>query len=88
MQQELLQGAVTLSREGLRRKAKGPKSEVKSGKASFALPGGVSVRLQGRELTLDGAIEALLEAVRELKRGLKQHLDIDTIQRVMRDRAR
>lgn len=56
--------------------------------ATFALPGGISVAVRGREMTLAGALESLQEAVKELKKGLKQHLDIGTIQRVMRDRAK
>jgi ParB family chromosome partitioning protein len=88
-QRALLLQSGKLSRDQLRhRTTKQGAPPVTASQASFALPGGVSVRLQGKELTLDSAIDALQAAVKELRKGLKQHLDIDTIQRVMRDRAR
>ena len=88
-QRQLIKGAAQLSREQLRQKAKGEgTAAVKTAIARFALPTGVCLTVQGRELTLASAIEAMLEAVKELKKGQGQGLDITTAQRVMRDKAK
>lgn len=88
-QRELLRAAAHLDREQLRQKVNGPeKATVKTAMARFPLSTGVSITVQGREVTLAGAIEAMMETVRELKKGLTQGLDITTAQRVMRDKAR
>lgn len=87
-QLELLNAASGLSREGLRRKARGVSSEPKASSAKLAMPGGFVVALQGGELTLSGAIDVLTETVKQLKKGLSQGLDISTVQAVLRDQAK
>lgn len=88
-QMELLMVASTLSREQLRHKARRvAASEVKLAMARFPLAAGLSVTVQGREVTLAGAIEAVLETAKELKKAQMQGLDISTTQRVMRDKAK
>jgi hypothetical protein len=46
------------------------------------------VTVQGRDVTLSIAIDAMLEVAKELKKGQGQGLDISTAQRVMRDKAK
>ncbi len=88
-QKELLKAAAQMNREELRQKANGiGKKEVKSAMARFPLSTGLSVTVQGREVTLAAAIEAMMETVKELKKGQMQGLDITTAQRVMRDKAK
>ena len=88
-QKELLNAASQLTREQLRQKVKGlGKTEVKASVARFPLATGLYVSVQGREVTLAGAIDALMETVKELKKGQGQGLDISTAMRVMRDRAK
>jgi DNA-binding phage protein len=80
-----------LSREDLRRHVRNGgtgKVEPKASKAFFALTGGAVITLQRRDLTLSAAIEVLVDAVKELRKGLAQGLDISTQQRVMKDRAK
>jgi len=88
-QKELVKAASQMSRDELRRKARGEgKKEAKTASARFPLSTGLSVSVQGREVTLAGAIDAMIETVRELKKGQGQGLDITTAQRVMRDKAK
>jgi ParB family chromosome partitioning protein len=88
-QRQLLKMAQSSTREQLRRKIRSPDAvEVKTNVARFVMPGGTAISLQGRELTLTVAVEVLTEAVRTLKKGLSQGLDITTQQRVMRDTAK
>ncbi len=88
-QLELVKAAPQLSREQLRQKAKGEdRAAVKSINARFPLATGLCVTIQGREVTLAGAIEAMTETLKELKKGQGQGLDITTAQRVMRDKAK
>jgi ParB/RepB/Spo0J family partition protein len=79
--------AAGLSREDLRRHIRsGGQDEPKASNASFTLAGAV-ITLRGRDLTLSTAIEVLGNAIKELRKGLAQGLDISTQQRVMKDRA-
>jgi ParB family chromosome partitioning protein len=89
-QRELLKDAGGLSREQLRQKARAGvrTTEVKASVARFTLPDGVVVTVQGRRLNLSGAIEAMLETLRVLKKGQAESWDIVTASRVMKDRAR
>jgi len=89
-QRELLKDAGGLSREQLRQKARtGVRTtEVKTSVARFTLPDDVVVTVQGRRLNLSGAIEAMLETLRILKKGQAESWDIVTASRVMKDRAR
>jgi ParB family chromosome partitioning protein len=88
-QKALAKAAAKLTREELRQKAKATAAgTAKSSFARFPLAVGLVVTVQGREVTLATAIEAMMEAVKELKKGHAQGLDITTAQRVMRDRAK
>lgn len=89
-QQELARQAISLSREQLRRQARGisPSPEQTTDAATFPLPGGVSVTVKGEGLALALVIDLLQETVSQLRKGRKQGLDISTQQRVMRDTAK
>jgi len=88
-QLELLKEAYDLTRDQLRQKTRseGGSVEVRTSVARFPLVSGMQVTVQGKQLTLARVIEALLETLRELKKGQSQHLDVTTLGRVMRDRA-
>ena len=88
-QRELLKRANDLTREQLRQKARsnGQVVDLKASVARFPLPGGVMVSVQGRKMNLGGAIEAMLDVVKELKKGQADHWDITTAMRVLRHRA-
>lgn len=89
-QRELLKQASGLTREQLRQKARsdGQAADLKAAIARFPLSSGVMVSVQGRKINLSGAIDAMLEAVKELKKGQAEHWDITTAMRVMRDKAK
>lgn len=89
-QRELMKQAGDLSREQLRQKArsKGQSVALKTAVARFALPRGVLVTVQGPKMDLSGAIDAMLETLRVLKKGQADSWDIVTAARVMRDRAK
>jgi ParB/RepB/Spo0J family partition protein len=89
-QRELLKESSSLTREQLRQKARsdGEPADVKAAVARFPLSCGVMVSVQGRKMNLTGAIDAMLEAVKELKKGQAEHWDITTAMRVMRDKAK
>lgn len=88
-QLDLVKAAPQLSRDQLRQKARTDGGTmVKTAHARFPLANGICVSVQGREVTIAGAIEAMLETVKELKKGQGQGLDISTAQRVMRDKAK
>jgi hypothetical protein len=61
--------------------------EVKVALARFLVAADRSVTVQAPGVTLGQAIDLLGEAVKELRKGLAQGLDITTQQRVMRDRV-
>jgi len=89
-QMELATAAAHLSRDQVRAKVRnqgnGQKRQAK--RAVFMLPGGVNVTVQGSAVTLESAIQSLSDALRELRRGLSQGLDIGTAQNVLRDKAK
>jgi ParB/RepB/Spo0J family partition protein len=89
-QRNLLRHANDLTREQLRQKARsdGQVADLKAAVARFPLSSGVMVSVQGRKMNLSGAIDAMLEAVKELKKGQAEHWDITTAMRVMRDKAK
>ncbi len=89
-QRQLLKRAGDLTREQLRQTARrdGQPVELKASIARFPLVSGVLVTIQGRKMTLAGAIEAMLETIKELKKGQSEHWDITTAMRVFKDRAR
>jgi ParB family chromosome partitioning protein len=89
-QRELLKQVNGLTREQLRQKARsgGKTVEVKTTVARFMLPDGAVVTVQGRRMNLSGAIDAMLEAVKELKKGQAERWDITTAMRVLRDKAK
>jgi ParB family chromosome partitioning protein len=91
-QLKLVKGAGGLTRQQLRQRTKGGGAkEVKTSNARFPLPTGWCVTVQGRDgrdVSLATAIEAMMEAVKELKKAQGQGLDITTAQRVMRDKAK
>jgi ParB family transcriptional regulator, chromosome partitioning protein len=88
-QADLLREANSLSRDQLRSKLrhKNP-DEPRTKRAVFALPGGISITLQGIELTIGDAIERFGDVIKELRRGMSQSLDIVTVQKVMKDKAK
>ena len=63
------------------------KPTVRASKIKITL-GNVAVTISGEELSLDEAIDAMSEAVKEAKKARDQFLDIRTFAAVMRDRAR
>jgi ParB family transcriptional regulator, chromosome partitioning protein len=87
---ELAKVASDLSREQLRRQARGisPTPEQTTDAATFAMPGGMFVTVKGEGLALALVIDVLHETVTQLRKGRKQGLDITTQQRVMRDTAK
>jgi ParB family chromosome partitioning protein len=89
-QLELIKQAGGLTREQLRRKAhsNGEPVELKAKVARFPLSSNVLVTVQGQAITLTGAIDALLEVVKELKHGQRTGLDVVTASAVMRDKAK
>jgi ParB/RepB/Spo0J family partition protein len=88
-QSALAQEAGRLSREQFRRRARNQpeRPEVKVALARFMVAADRCVTVQAPSVTLGQAIDLLGEAVKELKKGLVQGLDISTQQRVMRDRV-
>ncbi len=88
-QRKLLAEAGKLSREQLRQRVRtsNPK-EQKVSVACFALKGGTSVMVRGNQVCLSSAIEALLQVIKELKRGQSQCLDVKTVAAVLADRAK
>jgi hypothetical protein len=88
-QVELLKDAGA-SREQLRQKARagGQPIDVKTAIARFPLPKGVTVTVQGPKMNLSSAVQVMLDALKELKRGQAEHWDITTTMRVMRDRCK
>lgn len=78
-----------LSREQVRARLNNPKqNDVRTSSARFAMPGGVSVVVQAKELTLATCIEVLIETVKQLKKGQGSGHDISTLPRVMRNQCR
>jgi len=87
-QEEMLTEVGGMSRDQVRAKAKAKPDKPKAKRAMFALASGISVTVQGCELSLTEAIESLAETLKALKLGLSEGWDITTAQRVMRDKAK
>ena len=64
------------------------KPAVRASKTKICLGGGVTVTISGSAVSLDEAIDALSEAIKEAKKARDQSLDIRTFAAVMRDRAK
>lgn|SRR5487761_1678722 len=80
------------SRDELERKNRkdreADKPTVRACKVTISLAGGLAVTISGEKISLEEAIEAMTEAVKEAKKARGQSLDIRTFAAVMRDRAR
>ncbi len=89
-QRALLGTVASQTRDEVRRRVKGNDNavETKVSAARFAMPGPMTVGVQGKGLTLALAIDVISETLRILKKGLAQGLDISTQQRVMKDSVR
>jgi ParB/RepB/Spo0J family partition protein len=89
-QRELLKQANDLTREQLRQKARsgGQPVDIKAAVARFPLPKGVMVTVLGAKMNLAGAIDAMLETVKELRKFQSQQFDVTTAMRAMRDKAK
>ena len=88
-QSGLIEDLTGLSREQARARLRNSDAtQPKAKRAVFALPDGISITVQGLEVTLAEVLEHLLQATKEIKRGLMQGLDITTQQRVMKDKAK
>ncbi len=87
-QLELLGEAASLSRDQLRRKAHSDETvEFKAHKATFRIPSGIAVVVQGGKFGITEIIDALQQVAKELRQAQKAHLDVMTVERVMRDKA-
>ena len=64
------------------------KPAVRASKTKICLGGGVTVTVSGLAVSLDEAIDALSEAIKEAKKARDQSLDIRTFAAVMRQRAK
>jgi len=61
---------------------------VRVGKIKCPLPSGATIQITAPSITLDDAIEAVQEWLKEAKRASEQGLDAKTLQRVMGDKAK
>jgi ParB/RepB/Spo0J family partition protein len=86
---ELAKEATCLSREAVLARVKGNgKPQAKSKRAEFLLAGGASITFKGNEFTLEELVAQMNEMVKRLRKGLAEGLDVVTIQRVFKDKAR
>lgn len=80
-----------ISRDALARKVRNRKSEskpqVRVKRIVFPLPKGISITLSGSELSLDESIDALGEAIREMKRARELGYTAKTFASAMKDKA-
>ena len=56
--------------------------------ARFAMPGAMTVSVQGPDMSVQTAIEVLQETVKHLRKGLSQGLSLASLMKCMRDTAR
>ena len=61
---------------------------VRVGRIKCPLPCGATVQVSGEGISLDEAIEAAQEWIKEAKKASEQGLDAKTFQAVMRDKAK
>lgn len=92
-QRELAKQAVDISRVELATRLKKARSNTEQKPAVSAKKikielASATVTISGANLTLDAAIDAVLEAHKEMKRGRQQGLTARTIQEVTSDRAK
>jgi ParB family chromosome partitioning protein len=71
-----------------RRKRSAATAAVRASKIKIMLTSGVTVTVTGNDLSLDDAIEAVKDAVKEMTKGRDLGLDSKTIQAVARDKAK
>jgi ParB family chromosome partitioning protein len=60
---------------------------VKVNRLKCILPSGVQIVVSGKSVSLDQSIEALTEAIREMKRAKEQGFTSKTFAAAMKDRA-
>jgi len=77
-----------LTRERLRAKVKSTPRGPKVRRATFTLPSGMTFTVSAAEAALDDVIEGLLTLTRELKKGVRDHWDIVTAQRVLNAKSK
>lgn len=79
------------SRDGIARQVRNRKHkatpQVRSRRIACPLPGGICITLSGGELSLDECIEALGEAIREMKRSRELGYTAKTFASAMKDKA-
>jgi ParB family transcriptional regulator, chromosome partitioning protein len=86
MLQEKLGGA---SRDTLAKRVRRKKpNEVKVSRIKCELPGGITVVVSGKEISLEDFVDALLLAVKEAKAALKDKQDAKAFAAVMANRAK
>lgn len=85
-----LRGASRDQLEAAGRKARsnGQTQAVKLARVRCPLSAGTVVTVSGAEMDLDGVIEALTGALEAARRANKEGLDVKTLERVMRDKAK
>lgn len=84
-----LSGASRDQIEEAGRKVRAPKVDaVKLARVVCSLAGGVKVTVAGTEMDLGGLIEALQSALEAARKANRDGLDVRTMERVLRDRAR
>lgn len=71
-----------------RKQRKPAKAQARAKRILCSLPSGIRVTVSGPSLSLDEFIDALGEAQKEARKGREQKLDVNTWQRVMRDKSR
>jgi len=61
---------------------------LKVSRIKCPLPSGATIQVSGESISLDDAIEAAQEWIKEAKKASEQGLDAKTFQAVMRDKAK
>jgi ParB family chromosome partitioning protein len=79
------------SRDGIARQVRKRKQaaspQVRVRRIACPLPGGICITLSGRELSLEECIEALGEAIREMKRSRELGYTAKTFASAMKDKS-
>lgn len=84
-----LSGATRDQIEEAGRKVRAPKVDaVKLSRVTCPLAGGVKVTVAGAEMTLEDLIEALQSALEAARKANRDGLDVRTMERVLRDKAK
>ena len=93
-QVELARTASGLSRAKLAAQIRKPAARasaapaVRLARVKLPLPGGVSIAVSGKSLSLEDLIEALSGTLEAARKANKETLDIRTFERVLRDKAK